>query len=69
MNRGHEDCAHETIEEKTISAAEPTVVVQCLHEHRKPVLASDGILQHAVGFHCHCCGRVWNDENSVEGRP
>lgn len=68
MNPGHEDCDHETIEEKTLCSDGPTVVVQCLHEHREPVTASDGLMLHAVGFHCHCCSRVWNDQNYVEGR-
>lgn len=69
MNPGHEDCNHETFNAKTLADAEPRVFVQCLHDHREPVFASDGILQHAVGFHCHCCSHVLIDQNYVEGRP
>lgn len=69
MNPGHENCTHETVEEKALMDPEPMVTMICLHDHREPVTASDGILLHIVGFHCHCCGRVWNDQNYVEGRP
>ena len=60
MNPGHEDCTHEAVDEGTIADPGWTRVV-CHHDHREPVYASDGVLEHAVGFYCHCCGRVWSD--------
>lgn len=69
MNPGHEDCDHETIEEKTLCSDGPMVQIICLHDHREPVMASDGLMLHAVGFHCSCCGRVWNDHAYIKGRP
>lgn len=69
MNPGHEDCTHETVEEKTLCSDGAMVQRICLHDHREPVYASDGILQHVVGFHCHCCGGVWNDHSYIERGP
>lgn len=66
MNPGHEDCTHETVDEKTLVDPEPISRPICLHDHREPVYASDGILQHTVGFHCHCCGNVWNSRDYIE---
>lgn len=66
MRPGHEDCPHETIEEKALMDPEPRVITMCLHEHREPVLASDGLDHIPVGFHCHCCGNVWNNRDYIE---
>lgn len=69
MRPGHEECPHETVEEKVLMDPEPRVITMCLHDHREPVMASDGLMLHAVGFHCNCCGRIWNDHAYIEGRP
>lgn len=66
MRLGHEECPHETIEEKALMDPEPRVITMCLHDHREPVMASDGLMLHAVGFHCHCCGNVWNNQDYIE---
>lgn len=68
MKPGHEDCTHETVDEKVLCEREARTTIICLHDHKEPVTASDGLMLHAVGFHCHCCGRVWSDQNYVEGR-
>lgn len=69
MNPGHEDCTHETVDEKVLCEREARETIICLHDHREPVYASDGVLQHAVGFHCHCCGNVWSSRDYIERGP
>lgn len=68
MQPGHEDCTHESIEDKRLCDREPRVYVRCLHEHKDPiVLGEDLCSPEAVGWYCHCCGRVWVDETYVKG--
>lgn len=69
MNTGHEDCTHEIVEEKALIDTGPIVTRICLHDHKEPVYASDGILQHTVGFHCHCCNGVWSNHDYIEKGP
>jgi len=69
MKPGHEDCTHELVDEKVLCERESRATIICLHDHREPVYASDGILKHAVGFHCHCCGNVWNSRDYIERGP
>lgn len=66
MNPGHEDCTHETVDEKALCSDGAVVQTICLHDHREPVHASDGLMLHVVGFHCHCCGHVWNSHDYIE---
>lgn len=59
MNPGHEDCDYETIEEKVLSAREARVTIICLHEHREPLRADDGLGSGPiVADHCQCCGDI-----------
>lgn len=68
MQPGHEDCNHVTIEEKMLCDSEPRVSVRCLHDHKEPVVVGiDLCSPETVGWHCHCCGRVWIDQTYVEG--
>lgn len=69
MQPGHEGCAHESIEEdKALCEREPRVYVRCLHEHKEPIVVGvDLCSPETVGWHCHCCGRVWVDRTYVEG--
>ncbi|MGZ1491302.1 hypothetical protein [Brevibacterium sediminis] len=69
MKPGHEDCAHELVDEKVLCEREARATIICLHDHRVPVHASDGLMLHAVGFHCHCCGNVWNSRDYIERGP
>lgn len=67
MLPGHEDCEQDQIEERRLCQSEPDVYVICRHEHKEAVLATDGLDEIAVAWHCHCCGRVWPNKDYIEG--
>lgn len=61
MQPGHEDC---------MRIADGTVALpfRCAHDHKAPiVIAADLRSPETVGWHCHCCSRVWIDQTYVEG--
>lgn len=72
MQPGHEDCEQDQILEKALCYPPPGhVTVFCRHEHKEPVVVGiDLCSPETVGWHCHCCGRVWIDQTYIEGaRP
>lgn len=70
MKPGHEECPHEVVEEKLLCEAEPRLVsFRCHHEHKDPIVIGEDLCSpETVGWHCHCCGRVWVDETYVRGQ-
>ena len=61
MNQGHEECAHEVIEERVLCEREPRITRVCLHDHKDPIYAYDQLgvnVGYLVADHCQCCDAI-----------
>ena len=59
VKEGHEDCPHETVEEKALCDHGPLVRKLCLHTHTEPVRADDRLgTGPIVADYCECCGMI-----------
>lgn len=68
MQPGHEECGGEVIDEKVMCEPDARQTVLCFHDHKEPIFIDEDLSPETVGWHCHCCGRVWVDETYVRGQ-